>query len=550
MTSPSSGSNHAAHVGTFVFRNSAMIRTTILATLLLGISTRAQATHYFVNASASGSANGLSWTDAFTNLQEALSIVVPGDEIWVAAGQYKPTTGTTRTISFQVRNGVDVYGGFAGNETDLSQRDVATNPTVLNGDIGEPGNSADNCHTVVTADNLTTTVILDGFRIMNGYSAAGSSYNGGGLRITNTLSGNVVLRQCAVLNNFSGTYGGGMYIASVRLTIENCEFNNNQAGSGSGGAVCNGNVNGSGSIVTIQDSRFKNNSARVGACLYNSQSYNELVIDRCIFTNNTSENSILSFDDFESAQLLNSYVIGNTVDGFSSNVINVNSTTQEEVFSMINCTVAHNFNTYANTIQTEIIRFFDPYHVITNSIVHGNTVVDGRQVTANAIISNSIIEGGHAGGTNIIDQIPQFAAPYVVAQGGFDATDFDYSLLPFSPAINAGSNDAVLVPYDLDLALLPRIQGGIVDLGCYETDQTVGLDVQQISKGWYFDGSRNEIHLPPSPFPRHIPIAIHDTNGKLIASLSAATDVIRVELPVGAYLAVAADLGTLLILVQ
>lgn len=525
-----------------------MTRIAFATFLTLACSTSGQATRYHVDLNASGSANGLSWVNAFTNLQEALGIVVPGDEIWVAAGQYRPTTGTSRTISFELRNGVDLYGSFAGTETELSQRDIASNPTVLNGDIGEPGNSSDNSHTVVTANNITTTVIVDGFRIMNGHSAAGSSYNGGGLRITNSLSGNVVLRQCAMLNNFSGTYGGGLYIASVRLTIENCEFNNNQAGSGSGGAICNGNVNGSGSIVTIQDSRFKNNSARVGACLYNSQSYNELVIDRCIFTNNTSENSILSFDDFESAQLLNSYVIGNSVDGFSSNVINVNSTTQDEVFSMINCTVAHNFNTYANTVQSEIIRFFDSYHVIQNSIIHGNTEVVGRQVTANANVSHSIVEGGHAGGTSIIDEDPLFSSPYTGVQAGFDATDLDYRVQPTSPAVNAGLNDAVVPPYDLDLSQLPRIQGSVVDLGCYETDQTVSILEQRPRCDWYFDARRGEMHVTFMNKPHRL--AIYDMNGKLMATENLIEPIMRIDLPAGAYLATSPDLGVLKLVIQ
>lgn len=495
------------------------------------------ATRYYVKANASGAATGLNWVNAFTNLQEALSAVVPGDEIWVAAGQYKPTTSTTRTISFQVRNGVNMYGGFAGTETLLDQRDIASNPTVLNGDIGEPGNTTDNSHTVVTANNFTTTVTLDGFRIANGYSASGTGYNGGGLRITNTLGGEFILRQCEVVNNFSGTYGGGIYMASANLTIEDCLFNNNQGGSGSGGAIYNGNVNGSGSNLVLRDSRFKNNSARVGACLTNSQSYNTVVVDRCIFTANNSETSILVFDDFESAELRNSFLIGNVVDDFTGNVVNVNSTTSDEVFTMTNCTVAHNFNVYSNTVQTQMIRFFDTYHVIQNAIIHSNTSVDGLQVSSNADIFYSIIEGGHAGGTNIIDQDPLFASPYSGPPVSFDATMHDYTLMANSPGVNVGNNSYVLPEYDLDLALAPRIQANHVDLGCYESDFTTGFQaLTEDEASLFYDASANMIRFGKD-VKQNGSLAIIDLSGRRVFTEQVASKAVSLNLSQGTYIA-------------
>lgn len=517
-----------------------LFRALLLCLPLATIATECQATRYFVNASATGSATGLTWADAFTNLQEALGIVIPGDEIWVAAGQYKPTTTTTRTISFQVRNGVDLYGGFAGNETTLEERDLPANPTILNGDIGEPGSSTDNSHTVVTATNITSTVVMDGFRIVNGYSASGSTFNGGGLRVTNSLSGEFILRNCSVINNFSGSYGGGLYLASARLTIENCDFNNNQAGSGNGGAIYNGNVNGSGSILTVRDCRFRNNSARVGACLANSQSYNSVVIDRCIFTANDSENSILVLDDFESAQLLNSYVIGNTVDGFSSNVLNVNSTTADEVFTMTNCTVAHNFNVYSSTVQAPMIRFFDAYHEIRNSIIHGNTPVNGLQVSSNADVFSSLVEGGHVGGTNIIDEDPLFTEPYDGAVANFDATQFDYSLSGTSPAVNSGNNAYVPAESDLDLALVPRIQAGTVDMGCYESDFTTALSTTVGSlSNWSYEPSQRALILTSTTSTGALSVFIHDVQGRLVSTATAHNGVVRLELSAGVHFATA-----------
>ena len=84
----------------------------------------------YVKADAGGANNGSSWTDAYTDLQDALSVTVSGDQIWVAAGTYYPTTDTNRSATFALVNGVGIYGGFAGVETLLTERDTVVNVTV------------------------------------------------------------------------------------------------------------------------------------------------------------------------------------------------------------------------------------------------------------------------------------------------------------------------------------------------------------------------------------------------------------------------------------
>jgi hypothetical protein len=78
----------------------------------------------YVKADASGANDGTSWTDAFTDLQNALSLATAGDTLWVAAGTYKPTTGTNRTAEFVLETGVALFGGFSGVETELSERNM------------------------------------------------------------------------------------------------------------------------------------------------------------------------------------------------------------------------------------------------------------------------------------------------------------------------------------------------------------------------------------------------------------------------------------------
>jgi hypothetical protein len=93
----------------------------------------------YVKNSATGSNNGTSWTNGFTTLQPSLDEAVAGDHIWVAQGNYLPTSTynipqpTSRHKHFRMKNNLGIFGGFAGTEpdtVDLADRDLATHITV------------------------------------------------------------------------------------------------------------------------------------------------------------------------------------------------------------------------------------------------------------------------------------------------------------------------------------------------------------------------------------------------------------------------------------
>ena len=115
----------------------------LLVVFLMGSTTHLYAAIRYVKTTATGSGNGSSWANASGNLQAMIDASASGDEVWVAAGTYKPTaypTGctnctTTRDRAFILKNGVKVYGGFAGTESLLTQRNIAGNPTILSGDF-------------------------------------------------------------------------------------------------------------------------------------------------------------------------------------------------------------------------------------------------------------------------------------------------------------------------------------------------------------------------------------------------------------------------------
>ena len=119
-------------------------------------SSFASAATCYVNSGATGSNVGTSWANAFTDLQSALAIG-GCSEIWIARGTYKPTQTSDRTISFNIRPSIAVYGGFAGTEANLEARLLAANETILSGDVGAAGEASDNSYHVVGMDGTTAS---------------------------------------------------------------------------------------------------------------------------------------------------------------------------------------------------------------------------------------------------------------------------------------------------------------------------------------------------------------------------------------------------------
>ena len=131
-------------------RRTLVSRHLIVVALLLAAVAHlsAQASVIYVDSSATGGDNGTSWVDAYADLQTALGTASPPDSIWVAEGTDYPSSAGNRDSTFQLLEGVAVYGGFAGGETSVSQRDWAANVTVLSGDIGVVDDDTDNSYSV------------------------------------------------------------------------------------------------------------------------------------------------------------------------------------------------------------------------------------------------------------------------------------------------------------------------------------------------------------------------------------------------------------------
>ncbi|MCP4441148.1 MAG: T9SS type A sorting domain-containing protein [Aureispira sp.] len=241
---------------------------TVNATVDLGAIERpmAPAIIYVDQNVAGGSNDGTDWVNAYSSLQAGIAAAGTGTSIWVAGGIYTATGGSDRAASFQIASGVKIYGGFAGGETQLSQRNWATNSTILSGDIGAQGDPSDNSYNIIRMQNVNTTTILDGLIIENG-NANGTPYpynRGGGLSNNGMNTGNSspTIQNCIFRWN-QGTYGGAISNMSnfngvVDARITGCLFYENT--SIAGAAIDNGTYQGGSNNSVISNCTFSDNT--------------------------------------------------------------------------------------------------------------------------------------------------------------------------------------------------------------------------------------------------------------------------------------------------
>lgn len=193
----------------------------------------------YVDDSATGLGNGTSWTNAITNLQDALKTAKSGYQIWIAEGTYRPDVGVgmtagNRSAAFQLLSDAAIYGGFAGTETTLSQRDVDSNPTILSGDLAADDGPA----FANRSDNSYHIVLGAGDAVLDGVWLRGGNANGNGGALYSTgPNDTVTLANCTVTDNQASGHGGAIYqYWSSPATIVNCRFVGNKA-TGKGGAI-------------------------------------------------------------------------------------------------------------------------------------------------------------------------------------------------------------------------------------------------------------------------------------------------------------------------
>ena len=521
-------------VAVFLYRRRFFI---FLAILILSVfSSSAGAKIIYVKSDAAGSVrDGSSWGSAFWDVQSALDAAKLGDTVFVAAGTYTPVeeNGGTgdRFASFQLKNGVGLYGGFAGTETDKEQRDLQANSTILSGDIGTPLERADNCYHVFyhpQESNLDASAVLDGFIIIGGYAnGSGDHRRGGGMynedaspAVSNcsfkdnhatqsnyaygggmyNLNSSPQITCCTFMDNTSQRYGGGIYNSASSPVISDCLFKNNRSGLpmdqqssyGNGGGMY---TSGTSFPVLIQCT-FDGNTARYdGGGMYNTGSGTSPTLINCKFLNNTSEKQ-------HGGAMFNAYrtspEMANCI--FSHNQAMATARHGGAIYNhssspiLTNCVFYHN---EAGCVGDTIYNVQFSHPVIGNSILwshEGDSYPDLIYNTSDSspVVTYCNIQGGYGDmpENHNMDQDPLF----------IDPENHDFHLQAASPCIDAGSNDLLpldtedidadgditeIIPCDMDkndrrmdeIEVVDTGQGipPVVDMGIYESGQAESL---------------------------------------------------------------------------
>ncbi len=449
--------------------------------------------------------DGRTWLKAKKTVQAGIDAADdPSDtndcEVWVSVGTYQPTQGNDREAAFDLRRGVEIYGGFDGHELARGARDLENNRAILSGDLNGddiPGNletnKDDNVYHVVKGED---NAVIDGF-IIQGGNANGEEklLYGGGMFNDDTSP---LVANCTFQNNLA-KHGGGMGNWVSSPTVTNCTFQNNSATGehGSGGGMKN-HV----SSPTVTNCTFQDNSATDGGGMGNHSSSTTII--SCLFKDNVAVSSgggMIS--EFSSPLVINCTFQGNTASSgggmyshslatpvVTNTVFQGNSAANygggiyydsDPVTAMVtNCVFQGNSaNSGGGIYNGRSI-------TVTNSILWGNKAqINGPQININSpktIIANSDIQGGCTSNTICGDGNID-ADPLFVDDDSSDGT-IDLRLRPDSPCIDTGSlyhfavsdladldsdeDTSEHLPWDMDRN--PRVQGTEIDMGPFETN--------------------------------------------------------------------------------
>ena len=204
-----------------------LIRQSVLALLFLVAVSAVMAQSEIYYVSPTGNGDGSSWANTMS-LESALAAAKAGDQIWVQ-GSESGTIYTAPAAGFTLKSGVQLYGGFKGDETTIDARETLGKPyqlkyrSVLSGDI-EGKDAVDNTNLIFPAnttrtDNATHVLsinmepsesnnnnnyptVVNGFSIGGG-QADGTDEYGGGIYIygNNASGGNFRIERCFFVNN-------------------------------------------------------------------------------------------------------------------------------------------------------------------------------------------------------------------------------------------------------------------------------------------------------------------------------------------------------------
>jgi len=392
--------------------------------------------------------------------------------------------------NFHLRNGVTIYGGYAGfGALDPDLRDTVLYTTILSGDLGDNdgpdfAQNDENAYHVLTGSGVAGSAILNGCTVTGGNAnhVAFPNDAGGGIR---TQAGAPTIMKCTFMGN-SATFGGGMenyqdgnpsvsdciFVAnrathrggavhnnSSNPTFVDCVFREN-LGMNSGGGMRNWRL-ASPMLIRCQ---FIENHAGFGGGMVNDESFARLI--SCVFRGNTAEGSSGGLHNWiSSPELTNCLFVHNSATTVGGAIYNLNNSNPE----LTNCTLTGND---AGSVGGGLYSTGSSSAMLTSCIVWDN--LGGAFAGSGAFfVTYSDIQGDWMG-TGNIDQDPQFRNPVHAvnnATAGDPDDDIwvdDLRIMSGSPCIDVGIPNFDPAPGETDLDGQLRLRCDQVDMGAYE----------------------------------------------------------------------------------
>ena len=191
--------------------------------------------------------DGSTWGAAFSTIGEAIdeanTSLDPNREIWISAGTYTPTgpIAGPRTATLNLIKDVDLYGGFAGDETERSKRDSVVNITTISGDLNNDDvfdsthpTWNDNVYHILTADRFVRRTSIHSINLVHAKANGTNINEDRGAALFCRHATHISLVDCKINENYA-THGGALYFGQGgSAELIGCELNDNKAASSNG----------------------------------------------------------------------------------------------------------------------------------------------------------------------------------------------------------------------------------------------------------------------------------------------------------------------------